>query len=265
MFEQCRFMCVSRSATLSSCTKICLVRWRGIAAWDSESGLLGQRLAAGHRDRHPGAFVELSNWHPALVVAPADVIWSSALDERDFLVTVARGHGYADWAAVEAVAAAQPSEGFERSVEALLDGDLAVLQAQLTRDPRLVTQRSHWGHRSTLLHYIAANGVETYRQRVPHNAAEIVRCLLAYGADEKARADMYGGGQTVLGLLLTSQHPKELGVTAQIAELCRRPVHNSGTGTSYRLPASSGKWSRCYVSCVPCVIPSEGSEIEIVL
>lgn len=69
---------------------------------------------------------------------------------------------------------------------------------------------------------IAANGVENYRQRVAHNAPEIARCLLDHGADPKACADMYGGGQTVLGLLLTSQHPKEIGLTAELAELLKK-------------------------------------------
>ena len=150
------------------------------------------------------------------------MIWTTALDEQDFLLTVARGHGYADWAAAEAAADTRPVEAFERSVDAVLDGDREALQAQLTRDPQLVHQRSHWGHRSTLLHYIAANGVENYRQRVPYNAPEIVRCLLAHGADVKAHADMYGGGQTVLGLLLTSSHPHEIGLTAELAALLRK-------------------------------------------
>lgn len=197
----------------------------GESAWNRSVGaqlrLLAERLATGHRTGHPGARVELSNWHPALVSESADFIWSTALDETDFLLTVARGHGYADWAMAQSAAETRPSEAFERSVEMVLDGDLDALRAQLTSDPQLIAQRSHWGHRSALLHYIAANGIEDYRQRVPHNAPQLVRCLLEHGADVRAYADMYGGGQTVLGLLLTSQHPKEAGLTAELAELLR--------------------------------------------
>lgn len=196
------------------------------SAWGRSVGeqlrLLAERLAAGHRARHPGARVELSNWHPSLVKESADFIWSAALDEPDFLLTVARGHGYADWAMAKAAADTRPAPAFERSVDAALDGNRDALHAQLAVDPGLATQRSHWGHRSTLLHYLAANGVEDYRQRVPHNAPEIVRCLLDHGADVRAYADMYGGRQTVLGLLLTSQHPKEAGLTGELAELLRK-------------------------------------------
>jgi hypothetical protein len=39
--------------------------------------LLAERLAEGHRRRHHGAFVELSNWHPGLPGRSAEAIWSA--------------------------------------------------------------------------------------------------------------------------------------------------------------------------------------------
>ncbi|MEV6488642.1 hypothetical protein AB0M20_08400 [Actinoplanes sp. NPDC051633] len=71
------------------------------------------------------------------------------------------------------------------------------------------------------MHYLAANGVEIYRQLVPANAADVAQLLLANGADATATARMYGGDQTVLGLLLTSSHPARAGVTDQIAQVVR--------------------------------------------
>ena len=86
-------------------------------------------------------------------------------------------------------------------------------------DPSLVHRRSSFGHRSTLLHYVGSNGVETYRQRVPMNLAEITRLLVEAGADVNATANMYGGGSTTLGLLVTSDHPAKAGVTGDVRKV----------------------------------------------
>ncbi|WP_214400963.1 hypothetical protein [Pseudonocardia lacus] len=183
--------------------------------------LLADRVAAGHRSHHPGARVELSNWHPDLA-GRADAVWAVELSDRDYRDTVARGHGYPDWAAALAAQPVEPAPDFERCVEAVLSGDREAVAGLLDQHPGLVTARSHWGHGATLLHYLAANGVETHRQRVPANAADMAQLLLDRGADPTATAHMYGGGQTVLGLLLTSSHPADAGVTDEVARVLRR-------------------------------------------
>jgi hypothetical protein len=50
------------------------------------------------------------------------------------------------------------------------------------------------------------------------NLAEITRLLLEAGADVNARANMYGGS-TVLGLLVTSDHPAKAGVTGDVVRV----------------------------------------------
>ena len=92
------------------------------------------------------------------------------------------------------------------------------LRGLLSSDPSLVRRRSSFGHRATLLHYVGSNGVETYRQRVPMNLAEIARLLVEAGADVNARAEMYSGS-TVLGLLVTSDHPARAGVTGDVVKV----------------------------------------------
>src|SRR5437763_2926407 len=109
--------------------------------------LQAERLADGHRRRHRGAFVELSNWYPRLAASPAEEIWSAALGDEDYLGTVARGHGYPDWTSVRP---ARPAPRFERCVDALLAGDRPAVAELLTTDPDLASARSHWGHRATL-------------------------------------------------------------------------------------------------------------------
>ena len=80
----------------------------------------------------------------------------------------------------------------------------------------LSVRRSAYGHRATLLHYTAANGVEIRRQVVPANAAEVVATLLDAGADQSARLRAYGGDFDVLEMFKTSAHPHDAGVAREV-------------------------------------------------
>jgi hypothetical protein len=176
---------------------------------------LGCRLHEGHHAKLPGAAVELSNWLPRSAGRSAQDLFDDPLSLDDALEAVSRAHGFAGWRAASSnVEKGDPD--FEGAVELLLSADLSGLEAALGAAPDLVGRRSHYGHRATLLHYLAANGVETYRQRVPRNAANIAALLLARGADRLAEADMYGGRQTTRSLLITSSHPAEAGVTDDV-------------------------------------------------
>jgi hypothetical protein len=173
--------------------------------------LLAARLLDGHCDKAPGAAVEFRNWLPN---APAD-IFAARLSIDEARLTVARGHGFSGWPSAPAALRAG-SASFEKAVELLLAGDIAGLAEALDAKPDLVGRRSHYGHGATLLHYLAANGVEIYRQRVPLNAAEIASLLIARGADPLAEADFYGKKQKTRGLLLSSSHPADAGVTPDV-------------------------------------------------
>ena len=135
---------------------------------------------------------------------------------------VARQHGFDSWpkfsAHVETLAQSDSEVAiFEAAVDAVVGGDVATLRTLLRDHPRLVTARSTREHRSTLLHYVSANGVEDFRQQTPANIVEITRILLETGADVNATSQAYGGGSTALGLAATSLHPQRAGV--QIALL----------------------------------------------
>lgn len=66
--------------------------------------------------------------------------------------------------------------------------------------------------RATVLHYLAANGVEGYRPRSPANAVELATILLDAGADPNALQDSYGGSDTTMAMLVSSSPPKAAGV-----------------------------------------------------
>jgi ankyrin repeat protein len=82
-----------------------------------------------------------------------------------------------------------------------------------------VKTRSLREHRSMLLHYCSANGVEDYRQTTPANVVAMARMLLDAGAEVNAKSDAYGGGSTTLMLTATSVHPERVGVQMALMEL----------------------------------------------
>ena len=61
-----------------------------------------------------------------------------------------------------------------------------MLKKLLREDPELIRARSTREHRATLLHYVSANGVESYRQKTPKNIVRITKLLLDAGAEAKA-------------------------------------------------------------------------------
>jgi hypothetical protein len=105
-------------------------------------------------------------------------------------------------------------------------GDAAALEALLRADTDLASARSsrvtHFDppvHRATLLHYVAANGVEGYNRKSPANAVDVARTLLDAGADVDALAGFYGGQYATMSLLVSSTPPAEAGVQVPLIEL----------------------------------------------
>src|SRR5438105_235465 len=144
------------------------------------------------------------------------------LTEAQFFVS--RAHGFTSWPRfaehVRGLATARsPVALFERAADAIVAGDAATLAKLLRAAPQLVRARSGREHRSTLLHYVSANGVEDYRQRTPKNIVQIARMLLDAGTDVNAESDAYGGHSTTLGLAATSWHPEHAGVQVPLLEL----------------------------------------------
>lgn len=147
------------------------------------------------------------------------------LADAQFLI--ARCHGFASWPKfarhLEALAHANsPVAHFESAVDAIVSGDILMLEKLLRGNPELVRMRSTRDHRSTLLHYVSANGVEDFRQKTPGNIVEITKMLLDAGADVNAESDAYGGRSTTLGLAATSCHPEAAGVQLPLMDLLIR-------------------------------------------
>lgn len=147
----------------------------------------------------------------------------STLDLDDARLVVAHEYGFPAWFNLTKFADEIAEDGqatqFERAVDAVVSGDVDALRTMIRNDPQLVHRRSARFHRATLLHYIAANGVESVRQKTPPNAMEIARLLLDSGADPDALAMMYDNLCTTMSMLVSSAHPAGAGLQADLAEL----------------------------------------------
>jgi len=213
-------------------------------------------LLAGWRAGDPHAIRVFRNRHPRFLDdkipwlerhMTADEVRAVPIERGDALLAVARWYEFADWRRlaeyVDAVCRPGPVARFERAVEAVIDGDPTTLSALLGEDPELVRARSTRVnnfdppmHRATLLHYLAANGVEGYRQRSPGNAVAVARVLLDAGADPNALSWAYGGRCTTMALLVSSTPPAEAGVQVPLVETLVK-------GGASLEPAGDGNWT----------------------
>jgi hypothetical protein len=184
-------------------------------------------------------------WLPKPI--PDSEIQAAALTIEDAKLAVARWYDFQDWAALtEFVESVSDPESetyrFEMAVDAVVNGDAVDLKAMIEANPRIVharsTRRTHFDppvHRSTLLHYIAANGVEGYRQKTPKNAVEIAKILLENGSDPDSLCDLYGGECTTMGLLVSSGHPAAAGLQSELVDT----LVDFGASVE---PVGGGKW-----------------------
>jgi len=147
---------------------------------------------------------------------------------------VAHSHGFESWQAlvshIDAINTENsPTSQFEFAADAVINGDVATLELLLRKNPELIRTRASREHGAALLHYVAANGVEDFRQRTPTNAVDVANLLLDAGAE--VDADLAYGlspslrarypervGSTTLGLVATSIHPVHAGVQIALME-----------------------------------------------
>jgi len=154
---------------------------------------------------NPAVAIEISNHHPELIACSPTVILDSEMDLEDFQFTVAKAYGFEDWTAVEPLSSVKHNPHFETAVDILLSGHIHALNDHLTQYPEVVQQRSAYGHRAGLIHYLGSNGVEIWRQIVPSNLEELLRTLVKLGADPDMTANIFGENN-LLALLTTSDH-----------------------------------------------------------
>ncbi len=170
--------------------------------------------------------------HPRFKGRGVDDVRAARLDPDDARMVIAQEQAFNSW---DELARFVPDTPFEQAVDALVSGDAATLASMIRENPRLVRERSLRRHHATLLHYIAANGVEGVRQRTPANAVEMARMLLDAGSEVDALADMYEHKCTTMSMLVSSTPPADAGLQLKLAEtLLDYGAACEGAGTGWQ-------------------------------
>jgi len=181
---------MNNAKNIYMCDEVSKVRelYKNIISWpyeyDSTFAIINAMAISHYRQYalgYPPSITELKSWHPECISKDYKHIMGLELSQDDIQYAQARQYGFKDWE--------------ERS--------------------------SNFGHRAKLIHYIAANGVETYRQITPFNLVAITELLLDQGCDPYADHNIYGGNGNIIDLIATSAHPNEAGVAKDLMTLIR--------------------------------------------
>jgi hypothetical protein len=176
---------------------------------------MANRLWEGIQSNSSVVGVEISNYDPVLKGKRLEIPLRELTEEVAFR-TIACEYGFTNWQEVMHLGEEPLDLVFEKTVNFILAGNMEALQREIISFPKLLTQRSQFGHQATLLHYTASNGVELWRQAVPLNLPEITKFLVEKGVDKYAKMRVYGGQFDTLSLLTSSAHPYEAGIGKEL-------------------------------------------------
>lgn len=209
-----------------------------LAEYQRQAERLYDALQAGDED----ARWNFKWMHPRYRGKSVHDVDAATLSLGDAQIVVAQEYAFSTWDDLakftEAVTRDGPVATFESAADAVVGGDLPLLQSMLRDHPELPHARSSRRHHVTLLHYIGANGVEGIRQKTPPNAVEIAKALLDAGADVDAVADLYDNECTTMSMLVSSVHPARAGLQVPLAELLLDyGAAPQGRGTAWQSPA----------------------------
>lgn len=190
-----------------------------LSAYEAEAQMLLD-LAKANND---GALWHFKWMHPRYRGRTVAAVNANDLTIADSRLVIAQDYAFDNWNDLARFSDGVAKNGevtrFEHAVEAVVAGDIPKLRSMLENDSGLIHARSSRRHRATLLHYIAANGVEDDRQKIPANAVDVARLLLDAGAKPDALAHMYDNECTTMSMLVSSSHPANAGLQAALAEI----------------------------------------------
>ena len=172
----------------------------------------------------PEAIQRIRKFHPRLRKLTDAQIAGVTFALADAQWVIAQEHAFESWPKFakyiqEVIRTGSHVSKFELAADAIVSGDLATLKRLLRENPELVRARSTRAHGAPLIHYVAANGIENFRQKTPGNIVRITEALLDAGAEVDATTMAYGSASTALGLAATSYHPAKAGVQLDLLDL----------------------------------------------
>lgn len=145
---------------------------------------------------------------------------NAGLGLEDCQLAIAKEYGYANWENALSESELTFDKNFELAIDLLVNGRKKELQKLLEKQPAILQQHSPFWHSGGLIHYVAANGVEVWRQSVPDNLVEITSMIIKMGADPNMPNNIYGGSN-LISLIETSSHPQEAGVMVPLIQLIK--------------------------------------------
>ncbi|MFT5570720.1 MAG: hypothetical protein ACI9RP_002777, partial [Cyclobacteriaceae bacterium] len=168
-----------------------------------------------YQSADPRSAVELKNFHPDLIGENDDVIFSKGITYADIESTVLEEYGYINWEEVKDQGVINAK--FEAVVNIVLSGNLDKMKEAIIKYPEVINEKSQFGHKAGVIHYLAANGVEIWRQYLSANSVKMMELLMEAGADPDADNNIYGGS-TLRSLIETSDHTFKSGLMDQMLE-----------------------------------------------
>jgi hypothetical protein len=182
---------------------------------------LAEMLYSGIHSNHEYLYTEINNYHPKYLGVSISQLKEINLNLSDCQITIAREFGFKSWTEVINLGSITFNLEFEKAITYITNGDILKLSKLLDSSPNLLTESSKFGHEASLLHYVASNGIELWRQQVPSNLHEIICVLLEKGADKTATMKVYGGDFDTHTLFTSSAHPYAAGIGKEIEDLLR--------------------------------------------
>lgn len=182
--------------------------------------LLADNLYNHLKNRDPKAIKIIETFLPEYHKKVVSEIPNAGLGREDCQMAIAKEYGFSNWENALSESDQPFDKSFERAIDLLVNGRQTELQSLLEKNPEVLQQHSPFWHSAGLIHYIASNGVEIWRQCVPDNLVDITSMLIDYGANPQMPNNIYGGSN-LINLIETSSHPHKAGIANQLIQLIK--------------------------------------------
>ncbi len=182
--------------------------------------LLADNLYNQLKNGDPKAIKVIQTFLPDYHKKAVSEIPNAGLGREDCQMAIAKEYGYSNWENALSESDQAFDKSFETAINLLVNGHLQELQNLLDKQPEILQQHSPFWHSAGLIHYVASNGVEIWRQSVPENLVEITSMLISHGANPQMPNNIYGGSN-LINLIETSGHPNHTGLAGPLIQLIK--------------------------------------------
>ena len=160
----------------------------------------------------------LNDGHPKYSGQATHNIPFGEVPRSEFEHAIARTVGFISWVDMEQNGGIFNPD-FELAVDYFINGKKQKLNNLLENQPELVFACSPYGHQAGIIHYVAAHGIEIWRQQIPDNLTEMTELLLEKGALPRQANRILGGKKDFRSIVETSPLLNRVGFKQDITEM----------------------------------------------